>query len=163
MVFHNLIIKLIKLLQKKQIKNYSWHLQDTIVEVKDIVPNQHLDIELEYDLKNKTFSCIRDYHGTAIYVKSELLERFKNIQSVYNKELNMINLSKLREHHVSGNCFAQVANKTVPYSVSIKEIRHCRVHNIDVYMMRIINLYQTDDLFKDLINYQNIKDKHGLL
>ena len=81
---------------------------------------------------------------------------------VYNKKKKLINLTRIFGYMVEDECIAQVMNRTVPPSVYIKELKVCKVGEVTVYITRVIKLRENDQLFKELINLQILKDRYQL-
>ena len=68
----------------------------------------------------------------------------------------------LLKYSIKDNCYSVIANKAVPAGVNIKFVYKCSIQSIIVYVEKVFVLKQSDKLFKDLINFQNLLDKHEL-
>lgn len=135
----------------------SWKLTDTILNIEDIVYELSLEID---DMEN--FVCLRCSDFTCIYVPKDKIDNFLSSYSIYDKDKSIVNISELKKYKLESNVSANVSNKTVPQSVSIKEIIICKLYNYIVYIEKLSMLDGSDDLFKDLINLQMIKEKYNL-
>ena len=154
--------KILELIERLRSETVDWKITDTIIKAEDLIKNQPLHFSEKYHFDGP-FVCIRNYYYTCIYIKESDFERFKKIREVYYDKEKLINLTNLFQHYFQKQeCIAQVMNKTVPYTVTIKELRMCSIRGIDVYITRIIKLMPEDQLFEDLINLQILKDKFHL-
>lgn len=153
--------KILTIINRLKKNTDDWKITDTIIKAEDLIPNQSLNFSEKYNLKGP-FICIRNYYYTCIYIRESDFERFKKIKSVYYDEEKLINLTKLFQYFKTQECIAQIMNKTVPPSVTIKELRMCCINGIEVYITRVIQLKEEDQLFGDLINLQILKDKYHL-
>lgn len=153
--------KILTIINRLKKNTDDWKITDTIIKAEDLIPNQSLRFSEKYNLKGP-FICIRNYYYTCIYIRESDFERFKKIKSVYYDEEKLINLTKLFQYFKTQECIAQIMNKTVPPSVTIKELRMCCINGIEVYITRVIQLKEEDQLFGDLINLQILKDKYHL-
>lgn len=134
-----------------------WKITDTILNIEDIVYELSSEID---DMEN--FVCLRCINYTCIYVPKDKIDNFLSSYSIYDKDKSIINISELMKYKLESNISANVLNKTVPQSVSIKEITICKLFNYIIYIEKLSILNESDDLFKDLINLQMIKDKYNL-
>lgn len=153
--------KILTIINRLKKNTDDWKITDTIIKAEDLIPNQSLNFSEKYNLKGP-FICIRNYYYTCIYIRESDFERFKKIKSVYYDEEKLINLTRLFQYFKTQECIAQIMNKTVPPSVTIKELRMCCINGIEVYITRVIQLKEEDQLFGDLINLQILKDKYHL-
>lgn len=153
--------KILTIINRLKKNTDDWKITDTIIKAEDLIPNQSLSFSEKYNLKGP-FICIRNYYYTCIYIRESDFERFKKIKSVYYDEEKLINLTRLFQYFKTQECIAQIMNKTVPPSVTIKELRMCCINGIEVYITRVIQLKEEDQLFGDLINLQILKDKYHL-
>lgn len=153
--------KILTIINRLKKNTDDWKITDTIIKAEDLIPNQSLNFSEKYNLKGP-FICIRNYYYTCIYIRESDFERFKKIKSVYYDDEKLINLTRLFQYFKTQECIAQIMNKTVPPSVTIKELRMCCINGIEVYITRVIQLKEEDQLFGDLINLQILKDKYHL-
>lgn len=154
------IRKFIKSLIKK-FQKYNWNVNDIILKIDDEIPN--LNPNLGNRIKSKSLcTCIKSYNGACVYIEDINIDKFKNDYSIYYKEENLINISKIFDHLVDQDVLSVVANNTVPQSVSIKTVKHCNVNGIDIFVVQILELNKSDELYRDLINFQLIKNKYNL-
>jgi hypothetical protein len=104
-----------------------------------------------------------ELNTSAIYIKEEDIEKFKNIRMVYDKNKDYINLSLLKRYVIFKDSYCMVANKTVPQAVNIKYLYYCNIMDINLYIQKTFRLQQDATLFKELLNLENLKSKHKLL
>lgn len=149
-------------LNKEFVDDNEWKVQDNIIKIQNIIPNQYPEFDSKMYIPKGKYFCIRDYKGTAIYILESDFDKFKKIKNIYNDDYNIINFTNLSKYYITGDCFATVANRTTPPDVSIKEIRYFNIDNIKIYALRSIKLHQQDTLFEDLLNLQNVKDKYKI-
>lgn len=144
-----------KLFHKK--KKVPWLYTDFIISIDDIVTKTK-----PYFDKNNYYTCIRDNRGICIYIEEEKFKRFKLLETIYDSENNMINLSKILLYEIEHKIFPDIYHKTSPMSINIKCTYHCNITDINIYISIINNLSKNDPLFRDLINIQIMKDKYNL-
>lgn len=148
--------------QITKLKIYSrWDITDLIVRIDDIVPNQHPDFLDRYNLEGE-FVCIKNFKYNCIYLKSENLDKFINNCDFCDKNKNLICLTRLLHHQVQEDCYSQVISKAAPPYISIKQIIICKIDDYEIYIERMIRLNKSEELFKDLMNLQLMKDYHNL-
>lgn len=156
-------MNIFKLFKNNRKESFDWDYTNTIINIEDIVYKQRPNLGEKFKISpDEYYVCIRDYRSSCIYINENQFEQFKKMTDIYNDECGIINLSYLIKCTKSRDIFAVVANKTVPEEVSIKEVKCCKVRNIDLFITRVIKLNNTDQLFKDLINIQILKDKYDL-
>ena len=142
-------------------KMKGWHLTDNIIKIEAIIPHQFPNFGKEYNLSGD-YTCIRDYKGNCLYIKSEEFELIQDQEFIFNMEHKLVNLTHLDKYKTYSEHFAIIANKTVPYSVRLKTIESFRINNIIIYSVSTTELEQEEQLFKDLINVQIMKDNYKL-
>lgn len=152
--------RLIKKIRQNK-KSNIWKLTDTIIEIKDIVEDQLPEFSSKFDI-SESFTCLRDMNDTNIYIKPEDLDKFKDIRLVYDFNNNFINLSILKRYTITGEAYSIVANRTVPPAVNIKFVWYCNIMDINLFVETVYRLPQRTRLFKDLLNFQGLKDVHNL-
>jgi len=138
-----------------------WNLTDNIISSSDIVFNQFPDFLEKYNIQGP-FVCIRNFNHSCIYLKQENLDNFLSNRNFYNKKKKLINLSRLIYHIVDEDCYSQVARNAVPPYITIKQVVICKIDNYNIYIERMIEIQKSDELFKDLMNLQIIKDNYHL-
>lgn len=147
--------------KKRNKKSNIWKLTDDIIKINDIVKNQSPEFSSRFNLTNK-YTCLRDLVDTNIYIKEEDLEKFKSMKIIYDNESDLINIDILKQYKLKYDVYSLVANKAVPAAVNIKFVWYCNIMDVNVYIETVYILDQKTNLFKDLLNFQGLKDKHNL-
>lgn len=140
-----------------------WKLTDNVIQIKDITENVKPDFSPRFNIDG-TFTCMRDMelNTTAIYIRAEDVEKFKNIKIIYDKERDFVNITLLKKYVLMKDAYAMVANRVVPQAVNIKLIYYCNIMDVNLYIQTTFRLEQDATLYKDLLNFQGLKDKHNL-
>lgn len=140
-----------------------WKLTDNVIQIKDITENVKPDFSPRFNIDG-TFTCMRDMelNTTAIYIRAEDVEKFKNIKIIYDKERDFVNITLLKKYILMKDAYAMVANRVVPQAVNIKLIYYCNIMDVNLYIQTTFRLEQDATLYKDLLNFQGLKDKHNL-
>jgi hypothetical protein len=140
-----------------------WKLTDNVIQIKDITENVKPDFSPRFNIDG-TFTCMRDMelNTTAIYIRPEDVEKFKNIKIIYDKERDFVNITLLKKYVLMKDAYALVANRVVPQAVNIKLIYYCNIMDVNLYIQTTFRLEQDATLYKDLLNFQGLKDKHNL-
>lgn len=148
-------------------KLVSWYLNSGLPENSwDIT--QHIVKAAEYTynttLENSSvkYICIRNYGDTCIYIPQDSFELFKKIKDVFNEEQELVNISNLMKYTVYREMKSFIADKISPPAVKLKSTIQCNVRGITVYVIRLTELYQEEELYSDLISYNIVKDKYRL-
>jgi hypothetical protein len=140
------------------------NLKDTniIIKINDIAYNQIPNLNNDIVYKDD-YMCLRDLDTVYIYIKEEDFKKLINIESIYDKNNKTINLSELLKYQIDIDCKAIVANNVVPKSVIIKQILTCKIEGINnIFIIRKVEVNESSELFKDLVNIQTLKEKHRL-
>ena len=146
-------------------KHEDWKVTDHIIEVKDTMYNIKISSDdklYDSDISENEFVCIRNYADTLIYIPQKDFNRFKDIPNIYNGAMKLINVSNITRHKVYANAISFVANRITPPVVKIKNTMKCNIDGIEVVVVRIMNLSQEEELYKDLISYELLKEKYRL-
>lgn len=140
-----------------------WKLTDNVIQIKDITENVKPDFSPRFNVDG-TFTCMRDMelNTTAIYIRAEDVEKFKDMKIIYDKERNFVNITLLKKYVLVKDAYTMVANKVVPQAVNIKLIYYCNIMDVNLYIQTTFRLEQDASLYKDLLNFQGLKDKHNL-
>ena len=140
-----------------------WKLTDEVIKIIDIVPNVIPEFSSRFNI-NEKYTCMRDMelNNSSIYIKEEDIEKFKSIRLVYDRDNDFINLSLLKKYVIMKDAYCVVANKSVPAAVNIKLVYYCNIMDINLYIEKSFMLQQDATMFKDLLNFQGLKDKHNL-
>lgn len=140
-----------------------WKLTDEVIKIKDVVHDITPEFSSRFDI-NEKYTCMRDLelNNSSIYIKEKDIEKFKDIKLIYDREQDYINLSLLKKYIIMKDAYAVVANKSVPAGVNIKLVYYCNIMDINLYIEKTFILLQDATLFKDLLNFQSIKDRHKL-
>lgn len=147
---------------KKIKKSNIWKLTDEVIKVKDTVDNQLPDFSSKFKL-SEPMTCMRDMNNTNIYIKKEDIEKLKQTKLVYDIDNDFVNISILRNNYtIKEETYSLVANKTVPSAVNIKFVWYCNIMDINLFIEKTYILSQHTSLFKDLLNFQLLKNKHNL-
>lgn len=157
------MVRLFKKIKQNRISNI-WKLTDQVIQIVDITEDISPDFSSRFGLKG-SYVCLRDLelNTTSIFIKKEDVEKFKDIHLVYDKEKDYVNLSILKRYVLKKDCYSLVANKVVPQAVNIKMVYYCNIMNINLYIQTTYRLQQDATLFKELLNMENLKDKHNLV
>lgn len=145
--------------KKRNKKSNVWKLTDTVIKIKDTVINQFPEFSSKFGLSD-SYTCLRDLVNTNIYVKAEDLEKFKSIKLVYDEDL--VNIDILKEYTLKSEVYSMVANRAVPAAVNIKFVWYCNIMDVNIFIETVYILDQKTALFRDLLNFQGMKDKHNL-
>lgn len=157
------LYKLIYKIIRYKHSNEKWKDTDIIMKIDDELPNQHLDLGDTYK-SDKLYTCIRSYNvGICLYVPTDKIDKFKKYSDIYNPDTNMIDITSLEKYFVSQNAFSHVSNKITPPSIQIKKVQEYLIGDIIIFVSRVISLKQTDQLFKDILNYETLKEKYHLV
>lgn len=143
------------------LKDHEWNITDRIVKVEDILLNsnppvsdKHADI-LEY-------ACLRNYDNICIYIPEDKVEFIKGKRNLYDKDLEVINITNLLKYKSKDFCSAYIMNNVTPAVVKIRHTTLCEIEGVQVYLCRISNLYQDQELYKDLLTYKIMTDEYKL-
>lgn len=143
-------------------KSNIWKLTDEVIKIKDTVDNQLPDFSSKFKL-SEPMTCLRDMNFTNIYIKKEDIEKLKQIKLIYDIDNDFMNISILRNNYtIKEEVYSLVANKVVPSAVNIKFIWYCNIMDINLFVEKTYMLSQHTSLFKDLLNFQLLKNKHNL-
>lgn len=143
-------------------KSNIWKLTDDVIKIKDIVDNQVPDFSSKFKLSG-TMTCMRDMNKTNIYIFKGDIEKFKQIKLVYDNDNDFVNISILKNNYtIKKEVYSLVANKTVPAAVNIKFVWYCNIMDVNLFIETTYMLSQHTSLFKDLLNFQSLKDRHNL-
>jgi hypothetical protein len=158
-----MLIKHIKDRHKRNMHANIWKLTDEVIKIKDVVPNITPEFSSRYIIED-SFVCMRDLelNNTCIYIKEEDVEKFKEIKLVYDYQQDLVNLTILKKYIISKDAYSVVANRSVPAAVNIKLVYYCNIMNINLYIEKTFRLQQDATLFKNLLNFENLKFKHNL-
>ena len=138
-----IIDRLISLFLKHSLpKHEDWHITDHIIQIRDITCDIKIESKDLIDQKDAklTYVCIRNYADTLVYIPQDKYEEFKQINSIYNETLKLINVSNITKHKIFTNAISIIANVVV----------------------RIMNLSQEEELYKSLISYEILKEKYKI-
>ena len=148
------------LFKKPQYRN-SWELTDVIISIFDIVEDVVPEfITRDNSQSTKSYTCMRDLRNTCIYVDDKELVKILENPDFYDKEKRLVNISRMSRYKVSSNCYPFVVKDTSPAFVSLKQVIKCRYGGAYFYILRQIELDNSDELFRDLINIKNMKDTY---
>ena len=155
-------MRLIKKIRQNK-KSNIWNITDNIIHIEDITEDIYPDFSPRFVVSG-TFTCLRDreLNSTAIYLRPEDVEKFKEIRMVYDIDRNLVNISLLKRYIIAKDAYTIVANKAVPPAVNIKLIYYCNIMDVNLYIQTTYRLQQDATLFKDLLSFQSLKDVHGL-
>ena len=155
-------MRLIKKIKQNKQANI-WKLTDEVIKIKDIVHNVTPEFSSRFNV-NETYTCMRDMelNNSSIFIKKEDIEKFKDIRLVYDRNNDFVNLSLLKRYVIMKDAYTIIANRSVPAAVNIKLIYYCNIMDINLYIEKTFRLQQDATLFKDLLNFQQLKDKHHL-
>ena len=155
-------MRLIKKIKQNKQANI-WKLTDEVIKIKDIVHNVTPEFSSRFNV-NETYTCMRDMelNNSSIFIKKEDVEKFKDIRLVYDRNNDFVNLSLLKRYVIMKDAYTIIANRSVPAAVNIKLIYYCNIMDINLYIEKTFRLQQDATLFKDLLNFQQLKDKHHL-
>ena len=155
-------MRLIKKIKRDKRSNI-WKITDQIIKIRDIIPNIVPEFSSMFST-NGSYICMRDMelNNTSIYIKEEDVEKLKDIHLIYDKEQDLVNISILKKYIINKDAYAVVANKSVPAAVNIKMVYYCNIMNINLFIETTYRLQADATLFKNLLNFQNLKDKHNL-
>lgn len=150
-----------KLFQPKAKYRNSWELTDTIISifdtVEDIVPEF---ISRDNSHSSDSYTCMRDLHNTCVYVHDNDLVKILGNPDFYDKEEKLLNISRLLKYKISSNCYPFITKDISPAFVSLKQVVQCKYEGIYIYVFRQIELDNSDELFRDLINIQNMRNTY---
>ena len=151
-------MRLIKKIRQNK-KSNMWKITDTIIKINDVVEDQIPEFSSIFNIK-EPYTCLRDMSDTNIYLKQEDLEKFKDIRLVYDINNNLVNLSILKRYTINGEAYSIVSNRVVPPEVNIKFIYYCNIMDINLYIETVYILPQQTKLFKNLLDFENLKIGH---
>ena len=148
---------------KEKKKNNTWELTDEIIKIKDIIYNIKPEFSSRFNIDD-TYVCMRDMglNNTSIFIKHDDMASFKNNDLIYNKNNNLINVSELKKYVIKKDAYSAIANRSVPPAVNIKLVYECKYMDIELYVEKTFILQQDASLFRDLLNFQSLKDRHNL-
>lgn len=140
-----------------------WKLTDEVIQIKDTVNDIIPEFSSRFNI-NEKYTCMRDLelNNSGIYIKENDIEKFKDIKLVYDKENDYVNLSILKKYVIMKDAYTVIANRSVPPAVNIKLVYYCNIMNINLYIEKSFILLHDATMFKDLLNFQSLKDKHNL-
>jgi UDP-N-acetylmuramate-alanine ligase len=143
-------------------KSNIWNLTDDVIKIKDIVNNQTPEFSSRFKL-TRSLTCMRDMKNTNIYILKEDVEKFKQIKMVYDINSDFVNISILKNNYaIKYDVYSVVANKAVPQAVNIKFVWYCNIMNVNLFIETVYILPQSTNLFKDLLNFENLKRRYEL-
>ena len=148
--------------RRKNKKSDCWKLTDNVISILDEIHNIKPEFSSKFGIKDKTYTCFRNMQGINIYVLEGTLDKLKSISLVYDKDSNLINISQLEQYIILKKVYSVVSNKVVPPGVNIKIIYCCNITDINIFIEKVIILEQYEELFKDLLNFESLKDKYEL-
>ena len=160
-----IIDRLISLFLKHSLpKHEDWHITDHIIQIRDITCDIKIESKDLIDQKDAklTYVCIRNYADTLVYIPQDKYEEFKQINSIYNETLKLINVSNITKHKIFTNAISIIANRITPPIVKIKNTMRCDINGIHIVVVRIMNLSQEEELYKSLISYEILKEKYKI-
>lgn len=141
-----------------------WKITDQIISIKDVTDYAIPDFPSKYKNIDGDYTCMRDMelNTTSIYIKSEDIDKFKDIKMVYDKDRDLVNLSILKKFVISKDAYCVIANKVVPPAVNIKMIYYCNIMDVNLYIQTTYRLQQDATLFKELLELENFKTNRGI-
>ena len=143
-------------------KSNIWKLTDNVIKIKDIVDNQIPDFSSKFKLSGY-MTCMRDMNNTNIYIHKDDIEKFKQIKLVYDNDNDFVNITILKNNYtIKEEAYTLIADKTVPPAVNIKFVWYCNIMNVNLFVETTYILSQRTILFKELLNFQLLKNKHNL-
>ena len=135
-----------------------WELTDIIVSFKDTVYEQRPDFINQFNIEPKNYTCMRDFNHSCIYVPESNYEDFLNSTDFFDKDKSLINLSILYKYRTRIKCFYNLVDKAVPPYLTIKQTIECNI-GYKIYIDRIIIVDGDSELYKDLKNYNKMKEE----
>lgn len=135
-----------------------WNIGDTLLEVKEKDEDQEDPLDSKSEDK---YTCFRNINGYCIYLKSNQVDEFLKMNSIYSKELNIINVSEIRKYIVYRNARGEVYDKINPHEVKVKFIGTFKIDNVEGYLVNTVDLDSSYDLYRDLVNYNKIERKYN--
>ena len=143
------------------LKDHEWNITDRIVKVEDIMPNSTPPINDETTSVIE-YACLRNYDNICIYIPEDKVEKIKSIRRIYDKDLQVINITNLMKFKTKDYCSAYVMDKVTPAVVKIRHTTVCDVDDVQIYLCMISNLYQDQELYKDLLTYKILNDSYRM-
>lgn len=155
--------RLIRKIKQNKLANI-WKLTDQVIKIVDVVPDVIPEFSSRFDINDEHYTCMRDMelNNTSIYIKAEDIDKLKDIRLIYDREHDFVNLSILKKYIVKKDAYSLVANRSVPAAVNIKMVYYCNIMDINLYVETTYRLQQDATLFKNLLNFESIKDKYNL-
>lgn len=142
-------------------KDHEWNITDRVVKVEDTLMNSNPPVSDEMADKLE-YACLRNYDNICIYIPEDKVDDIKNMRNIYDKGLSVINITNLLKYKTKDFCSAYIMNKATPAVVKIRHTTLCDVEGIQVYVCRISNLAQDQELYKDLLTYKIMTDEYKL-
>ena len=142
-------------------KDHEWNITDRIVKVEDIMLNSNPPVE-EKATKALEYACLRNYDNICIYIPEDKVDFIKGLRDLYDKDLEVINITNLLKYKTKDFCSAYVMNKVTPAVVKIRHTTLCDIKGVQIFVCRISNLYQDQELYKDLLTYKIMTDEYKL-
>lgn len=146
----------------RNIKSIRWNITDNLLEIKDIVPDQNINIKTHTIDINDNMYCIRNMNKYCIFIHKEDLDSFLNNKKYCNKRKNIINISRLLRKLNQQDFFIYSIFDAIPMYIVIKHIAIINIDNYCIYIERAIQILENTDLYKDLKNLYLIKEKYNL-
>lgn len=143
------------------LKDHEWNITDRIVKVEDIILNSNPPVDDE-NTKVIEYACLRNYDNICIYIPEDKVDTIKNIRKIYDKDLSVINITNLLKYKTKDFCSSYIMNKVTPAVVRIRHTSVCNIEGVQVYVCRLTNLYQDQELYKDLLTYKIMTDEYKL-
>ena len=82
---------------------------------------------------------------------------------VYDINSNFVNISILKNNYtIKYDAYSVVANKAVPQAVNIKFVWYCNIMDVNLFIEATYILPQSTNLFRDLLNFENLKKRYEL-
>lgn len=135
-----------------------WKLGDNLLEIKERTEDQSNPVDETSDTK---FTCFRNFEGFCVYVRSDQVNDLLRMNSLYSKELNIMNLTEITKYLVGRNAKGEVYDKINPPTVKVKFIGTIKINDIEIYTVYTVDLEQSFDLYNDLINYSRLEGKYN--
>ena len=148
-----------------KISNYiKWGKSDTIFYIQDTLNNQYIELNNKLSKYKSTskYICFRNLKNICIYVKKSQIEDFYTYSDIYNSKNKTINLTKLKTYRITKDTISIVNTKCSPFYVAIREIDICKIDDIVVIIVENKDIDQRDELYHDLIDIHNMKEKYNL-
>ena len=90
------------------------------------------------------------------------VDAFKSITGIYGSRYRFINISNINKHRVLHDASSYIARKVTPPAVKIKLVTCSRLNDINVFVINVIDLDQTEELYKDLVSYKIMNERYKI-